>query len=465
MSRILPFLAAAAVLSPQNPPGALYDEAKVPSYVLPDPLITTAGERVRDSKTWIGTRRPEILELYRREVFGRVPSGAPRVSFQVESTDRQALDGVAVRKIVALTFGGGAAARAARMLVYLPAGARESVPVFLSLSFGPIQTVHADPGIPLGCQWSLDADSQEAVCRPAAESSRGSLAGRWPVEAILGRGYGLAAIYYGEIEPDVVGGLRHGIRALALKEGQREPAPDEWGAIGAWAWSLSRALDYLETDRDVDAARVAVIGHSRLGKTALWAGAEDTRFSLVISNDSGEGGAALSRRTFGERTRDLNTRFPHWFCGNFKQYNDRESEMPFDAHFLLALAAPRGLYVASAAEDLWADPRGEFLAASAVEPVYALFGKSGLGTSGPAALDTPIGRTVRYHVRSGKHEITAYDWDRYLDFADAMWKQAPRPGGGLGGGPHEETRVPQVGDTGGRGGDGGRRGPGGGHGG
>jgi len=422
MKLVLPLLAAAAFLSPQNPPNALYDEAKVPPYVLPDPLVTAAGDRVRDAKTWADARRPEILELYRREVFGRVPAGAPKVSFRVESTDAKALNGRAVRKLVTMVFGQGPGARTARMLVYLPAGARKPVPVFLSLSFGPIQTIHADAGIPLYGQWALEPVSRLVVRMPAEEASRGTGASRWPVEAILARGYGLAAIYYGDIEPDVIGGLRHGVRALALAPGQSEPAADEWGAIAAWAWSLSRAMDYLETDRDVDARRVAVVGHSRLGKTALWAGAEDQRFALVVSNDSGEGGAAVSRRHFGERTRNLNTSFPHWFCGGFKAYNDREDQMPVESHFLLALVAPRGLYVASASEDLWADPRGEFLAAQRVGPVYELFGKRGLGARAFPASDRSIGRTVRYHVRTGKHDITAYDWEQYLDFADAQWK-------------------------------------------
>ena len=181
-------------------------------------------------------------------------------------------------------------------------------------------------------------------------------------------------------------------------------------------------MDYLEKDKDVDAKRVALFGHSRLGKTALWAGAQDTRFSLVISNESGEGGAAISRRDYGERTRNLNTSFPYWFDGNFKKYNDREDQMPFDSHMLLSLIAPRGLYVASAEEDRWSDPKGEFLGAVHASPVWALFGKKGIGTTDMPGLHEPVGDIVRYHIRAGKHDVTAYDWDQYLQFAAAVWK-------------------------------------------
>jgi len=402
-------------------PDVIYDEARVPKYTLPDPLVMANGERVRDARTWQDRRREEILDLYRTEVFGRNPLRRPKPTVKVNSVDLHALGGKAVRKQVTFWFAGENHGPKMDLLIYLPPGPRKPSPVFLGLSFAGNQTVSADPGIELGEEWVRDPASKAMVKRRASEKSRGAAAEQWQLEKILEHGYGLATIYYGDIEPDFDGGIQYGVRPLFFKPDQTAPAADEWGAIGAWAWGLSRAMDYLAADRGVDARHVAVFGHSRLGKTALWAAAQDTRFAMAISNESGEGGAAISRRDFGERTTDLNTRFPHWFCANFRKYNDREDQMPFDSHMLLALVAPRPLYVASAEGDQWSDPRGEFLGAANASPVYQLLGKQGLGTDQMPALHQPIMHTVAYHVRAGKHDVTAYDWEQYLKFADLQW--------------------------------------------
>jgi len=401
---------------------AQYDESKVPSYTLPELLVLRNGEAVRDAKTWTNRRRPEILAMYGADVFGHSPAAPAKLNYEVASIDGKALDGKAIRKIVTIYVGEKTSDPKMNLLVYLPAGAKKPVPVFLGLSFAGIWTVAADPGIPLGAQWVRNPGTREYENLPAQEKARGASASQWQVQKILDAGYGLAVFNYGDVEPDFAGSMKYGIRPLFLKPGQTEVAPDAWGAIGAWAWAASRAMDYLEKDKDVDSKRVALFGHSRLGKTALWAGALDTRFSLVISNESGEGGAAISRRDFGERTRNLNTSFPHWFDENFKQYNDREDQMPFDSHMLLALIAPRGLYVASAEEDRWSDPKGEFLGAANASPVWALFGKKGIGTMEMPGLHQPVGANVRYHIRAGKHDVTAYDWEQYLQFAAYLWK-------------------------------------------
>ena len=394
----------------QNP-GANYDEAKVPQYTLPDPLTMRSGARVRDAKTWTAKRRPEILEMYRAEMFGHSPAPPARLNYEVVSLDRQALGGKAVRKQITIFIG----ALPMHVLLYLPANASKPVPVFVAVGFSGNQTVAADPGVKLGDEWVMDRETRKYVKRAATEESRGRSAQQWQLDQILAHGYGLATVYCGDIEPDFNGGLPYGIRP-------QFPAADDWGAIGAWAWGLSRIADYLEKDHDVDSRRLAVFGHSRMGKTAIWAGAQDPRFSLVISNESGEGGAAIARRDYGERTRDLNARFPYWFSANFKKWDDREDAMPFDSNLLLSLIAPRALYVASAEGDQWSDPKGEFLGARGTAPVYALFGKRGIAGDAMPDLHQPVGETVRYHIRAGKHDVTAYDWEQYLKFADEQWK-------------------------------------------
>jgi len=393
-------------------PATNYDESKVPAYTLPPLLISADGAPVRDARGW-DIRRREILTLLESGMFGRAPA-APPIAATVDHVDRSAIGGTAVRKQVSIVVAG----RRLNLLLYLPASAKGPVPVFVGLGFRPNQSVHADPGIRAAGAWARDESTHAIALRPPDATPRGSAASRWQVETVLARGYGLATMYYGDIEPDIAGAMAIGVRGALLPSGQDAPADHEWGAIAAWAWGVSRMADYLVGDPDVDPLRLAVIGHSRLGKTALWAGATDRRFALIVSNNSGEGGAAISRRRFGETVADLNRRFPHWFCGRYQQYSDRESAMPFDAHMLIALAAPRPIYVASAAEDRWADPRGEFLAAVAASDVYERLGVPGLRTREMPPVDMPVGEAVRYHIRTGAHDITAYDWLQYLDFAD-----------------------------------------------
>ncbi len=397
--------------APGQPAGFNYDESEVPAYSLPEILRGADGRVIETADQWVG-RRAEILELFERQVYGVAPEAPAGMQFSVLERDGEALGGLARRKQVLVRFSPDRAEPSMELLLYTPAAARAGpVPVFLGLNFGGNHTVHADPGIRVSTRWMRDGDGVEG--NRATERTRGRNASRWQLETVLRRGYGLATVYCGDLDPDYDDGFRNGVHALAPPR-----SPRDWGSIGAWAWGLSRALDYLETDAHADAARAAVMGHSRLGKTALWAGARDTRFAMVISNDSGCGGAALSRRRFGETVERINTRFPHWFARNFHAYNGREDDLPVDQHMLLALVAPRALYVASAEEDVWADPKGEFLSAMHAGAAYRLLGEQGLGVSEQPAVDRPVMGTVGYHVRTGGHDVTAYDWARYLDFAD-----------------------------------------------
>lgn len=415
--------------SEAQPAGANYDEEKVAPYTLPDPLVDDDGSAVTLDK-WKKHRRAEILSLFEKHVYGRTPKAAkPR--FKQTSEDKKALGGKATRKEVTIFLTGKEDGPMMDLLIFIPNEAKKPAPAFVGLNFAGNHAVHAHAGIALARCWLRDSRDGAVTNNRATEAGRGKEASRWQVEKIIERGYALVTACYCDLEPDHVDGHKDGIRSVLrpekknsvpspqpVKGAPADAAPDEWGAIGAYAYGLSRAMDYVQKERAIDGKRVAVMGHSRLGKAALWAGAQDERFAIVISNNSGEGGASLSKRNFGESVERINTSFPHWFCGDFKKYNGNERDLPVDQHMLVALMAPRPIYIASAKEDLWADPRGEFLAGKHAEPVYKLFGREGLGVAEMPQVDQPVGKTIGYHIRTGKHDVTAYDWEQYLDFAD-----------------------------------------------
>jgi hypothetical protein len=395
-------------------PPPIYDEAQVPAYTLPAALVTQAGSQVSTPVQWRNERRPELLKLFATHVYGQMPGKPTELTFRV-GPSVAILDGKATRKEVVIDL--GAAAPAIHLLVYLPKRDGK-VPVFVGLNFLGNQSVDPDPRIPLTANW-VSNDKQLGITNNRTnDQTRGKQAARWQIPLVLERGYGLATAYYGDIDPDFDDGFKNGVHPLFPRRG----TGDDWGAIGAWAWGLSRALDYLETDPQVDAKRVAVIGHSRLGKTALWAGACDERFSIVISNNSGCGGAALSKRIYGETVGSITRAFPHWFCANFKPYAQNEAQLPVDQHQLIALIAPRPVYVASATADKWADPKGEYLGLYHALPVYQLLGTPAQLPAEMPAPDEPIQNAVGYHLRTGAHDVTAYDWQQYLAFAERHWK-------------------------------------------
>jgi len=400
-----------------------YDESKVPEYTLPDPLITGSGIQVKTPEEWYSVRRPEILSLFENNVYGRVPQENIKVEHEIISINNHFMNDLATMKQIAIYFMSGKDTLGLHLLLFVPNASPKPVPAFLGLNFAGNHTVHPDTGIIITDAWVRNDKDCGISDNKATDVSRGCQSGRWPLEMILSRGYALATAYYGEIDPDFDDGFSNGIHPLFYKDGQKRPTPDEWGSISAWAWGLSRVLDYLGEDTDIDSRRVAVIGHSRLGKTALWAGAEDTRFAMIISNNSGCGGAALSKREYGETVRSINTDFPHWFCDNFKKYNNRVNRLPVDQHELIALIAPRPVYVASAQEDQWADPKGEFLSCYYARPLYELLKTAGLPVENMPEINQPVlSGTIGYHIRSGKHDITAWDWQQYLDFADLHLK-------------------------------------------
>lgn len=431
-SRRAPALMALLMISSSlqaAPAPAITDESKVPPYTLPDPLICADGTPVRDVATWRTKRRPELLELFAVNEYGRTPPGRPAgMNWQVTSLDRAALGGKATRKEITIWFTEKKDGPRMHLLIYQPNGVSAPPPVFLGLNFFGNHTVHADPGIALARPFTfyeVDRYRPAAPGTPANSEQRGVHASKWQIETVIARGYATATAWCNDLTADRVDALKDpmSIAALFATGGAEERAGDAWGALGIWAWGLSRALDYLESDRELDAKRVAVHGFSRLGKAADWAAAQDERFAMLISNESGCGGAALSKRIYGETVAIINGKFPHWFAKNFRNYNDNEAALPMDQHQLLALIAPRPLYVASAEGDQWSDPKGEFLGAKGAESVYALFGKKGLGVDVMPALDTPVGETIGYHNRTGKHDMTDYDWARYLDFADRHLKR------------------------------------------
>jgi hypothetical protein len=365
------------------------------AWVLPDPLMTKAGVKITTPAEWEKMRRPETLELFRKHIYGRTPIGRPDgLRFELVETNRSALDGKATLKRVAIHYSGPGGQGMIQLSVFIP----NHVP-------------RPAPGYLLICHRG----------RENIDPTRKSRSEFWPVENMVERGYMAAAFHVSDLDPDKHDGFKDGVHGIFDPKGA-ERSPEAWGTIAAWAWGASRAMDYFETDADIDHKRIGVLGHSRGGKAALWCGAEDQRFALVISNNSGCTGAALARRRKGETVEAINKSFPHWFCANYKAYNGKEHTLPVDQHQLIALMAPRLVYVASATEDAWADPEGEFLSCVEAAPVYRLWGFEGVGAAKFPKADHPLHTgKIGYHLRTGRHNLTAYDWKCFMDFADKNW--------------------------------------------
>jgi hypothetical protein len=389
-----------------------YDEDKVGNYTLPDVLTLSNGKKITDKQAWLKQRRPEIVKLFESYQFGKMPGKPADMSFNVFDKGTPVFDGRVTRKQVTVYFTKDTSDHKMDILVYLPAKATKPVPLLLMISFSPNSTVSSqDSGVKHGYMWDRSGKKL-----PAPKTGFGKL----DVEKFTSEGFAVATIYYGDIEPDFKTGYKYGIRGYYMKPGQTYPADDEWGAISAWSWGLSRAMDYFETDKQIDAKRIALHGVSRLGKTVLWTGAHDPRFKMVLESCAGEGGGALSRRNYGENIKHMTdtSRYFYQFAPNWHKYSDDFNASPVDAHMLVALMAPRYLLMQTGDTDYWSDPKGEFLAAQAAEPAYALFGLSGPGNNAwPKATDTSLTyRPLGYYMHSGGHGTVPSDFDIYLNY-------------------------------------------------
>jgi hypothetical protein len=375
----------------ENSPAFNYYEDKVPSYTLPDMFIANNGMKINSAELWNTIRRKEILELFRKNVYGRIPETPYKENFEVVKLDKNAVEGKATEKVITITIESAGKTLAYNLTLFTPNDIKHAVPVFLLID--PWLAEQGKPG------WK-EKDEY------------------WPVKSAILRGYGMAVFNASDLDPDNFDDFKNGIHGL-LDRGIR--TDEAWGTIAAWAWGASRCMDYLVTDKDVAPDKIGVVGHSRAGKTALWAGADDPRFAMVVSNESGAGGAALARRRYGETVARLNSAFPHWFCKNYARFSNKEDSLPVDMHMLLALIAPRSLYVDCADQDLWGDPKGSYTSLYNAVPAFNLLGRnSDIQVFMPPLNKQIISGRVGFHIRDGFHNLLLKDWNWFMDFADKV---------------------------------------------
>ena len=409
MKRIIPIAVTAAMafgtpkVWAQN-----YDETLVPQYTLPSVLTMASGAKVQSIEEWEKTQRPYLMKLLAEHVYGFTPTQKVKATYKLLQENPNALNQKATMQQVLFTFTGNGKTVQATLLAYIPNNRKGRVPVFVGYNFKGNHTISHDKEILYSPYFERMADKTNK------RLERGQQTSRWPIELIVENGYAVATMCYHDIYPDQKDGEAQSVVGLFPENTQ----PNRWQSIGAWAWGSSRIADWLQQQPWADATCMALMGHSRQGKAALWAGAQDTRFRVVISNNSGCGGAALSRREFGETVETINASFPHWFCPNFAKYGKNLNALPVDQHTLLAMMAPRHVYVASAKEDRWADPRGEYLAAYHATDAYTLYGLKGIVTPAMPPVHRPEMQHVGYHIREGIHDVTEYDWKCYIDFCN-----------------------------------------------
>jgi dienelactone hydrolase len=370
-----------------------YDESKVPAYTLPEILESQNKKKITSVKDWENIRRPEILSLFETNIYGTMPKKYDRIAFTLKNEDKKAMDGKAHLKEVEISVTNNNETVLINLVMFVPNQKGKPVPAFLLINNRGKNNTSA---------------------------SRDTISGFWPAEQVISAGYAIAAFHYSDAAPDNKDTFQNGVLRLYP---EHLKADDGMKAIGAWAWAASRVMDYFEKDKDIDASKVTVTGHSRGGKASLWAAAQDTRFAMCVSNCSGNSGAALSHRRYGETIHRINTSFPHWFNNNYKKYNNNEDALPLDQHMLIALIAPRPVYITNATLDLWADPKGTYMAEKEAEKVYSLYRLRSALPENPPAINTPVVKPpLAYHIREGKHDLTAYDWAQFVKTADMHFK-------------------------------------------
>jgi hypothetical protein len=388
----------------------------------PDPLLTLAGKRVETAEQWLRERRPELKALFQHYMYGYFPE-PPVTRFSIDHQNPELFQGAATLRLITISLGNGQTPQLHLMLV-LPNRVNGPAPVFLGLNFCGNHALLDDPAVPLPQAW-VPSNCPGCQENRATDHGRGQQKDVWDLEESIKQGYALATMYCGDIDPDkpdFSDGVHPHFRPAAPSRSDAARGPHDWATIAAWAWGLHRAVDYLVTDPRVDKTRIAVVGHSRLGKTALLAGAFDERIALVMPHQAGCGGTAPSRHKIGETVKQINDHFPHWFCDEFKRFNDDVERLPFDQHCLVALCAPRPVLLTNALEDSWADPGGQFQVLRAAEPVYRLLNAGGLGTNDFPEQGKIAGGTLAYFIRAGKHSMTPEDWKVFRAFAKARFR-------------------------------------------
>lgn len=393
----------------------LPEPEKLPARAeLPDPLEMLDGTKVKTKDDWFKKRRPELKELFQHYMYGHFPP-APKVTAKVLRVDKEALGGKATLKEIMLTIG-GKEGHPVHLLLIVPNKRTGPAPVFVGLNFRGNHTVLKDPNIQLPASWVPKDPSTKD--NKASEKDRASQVNVWNAEDIIDRGYALATVYCGDIDPDRAD-KREGVQPKVDPDGKYD-----WSTIAAWAWGISRVIDYLVTDPDIDAGAIIVVGHSRLGKTTLLAGAFDERIAVIMPHQAGMGGTAPSRGTVGESIKRINTSFPHWFNAQYKKFNDAPEKLPFDQHCLVALCAPRPVLFTNAVEDQWANPDGQFEVLKGAGPVYRFLGLEGLeAKKAPQVGDPALMSRLGYWIREGKHSMNRADWQVFLDYADRWVKK------------------------------------------